>query len=73
MRTRILSVFACLVVLAPLPARAAKGFDYFVVGNPADVATPTAGLLVLQGGGTDIDENFVRMGSRAGGGDFVVC
>lgn len=72
MRTRILSVFACLVVLAPLPARAAKGFDYFVVGNPADVATPTAGLLVLQGGGTDIDENFVRMGSRAGGGDFVV-
>jgi cyanophycinase-like exopeptidase len=26
----------------------------------------------LQGGGTDIDENFVRMGARAGGGDFVV-
>jgi cyanophycinase-like exopeptidase len=29
-------------------------------------------LLVLQGGGTDIDENFVRMGQRMGGGDFVV-
>jgi cyanophycinase len=27
---------------------------------------------VLQGGGTDVDENFVRMGARAGGGDFVV-
>jgi cyanophycinase-like exopeptidase len=29
-------------------------------------------MLVLQGGGTDVDENFVRMGARAGGGDFVV-
>jgi cyanophycinase-like exopeptidase len=27
---------------------------------------------VLQGGGTDVDENFVRMGARSGGGDFVV-
>ena len=27
---------------------------------------------MLQGGGTDVDENFVRMGARSGGGDFVV-
>ncbi len=47
-------------------------YSYFVVGNPADVVTPTSGLLVLQGGGTDVDENFVRMGARSGGGDFVV-
>jgi cyanophycinase len=53
-------------------AVAAPGYQYFVVGNPADVATPTEPLLVLQGGGTDVDENFVRMGARAGGGDFVV-
>jgi cyanophycinase-like exopeptidase len=54
------------------PAAAAQGYNYFVVGNPADVVTPTTGLLVLQGGGTDVDENFVRMGARSGGGDFVV-
>jgi cyanophycinase-like exopeptidase len=61
------------LTLAGAPwAHAAHGYDYFVVGNPADVTTPTSGLLVLQGGGTDIDENFVRMGARMGGGDFVV-
>jgi cyanophycinase len=53
-------------------AVAAPGYQYSVVGNPADVVTPTSGLLVLQGGGTDVDENFVRMGAHAGGGDFVV-
>jgi cyanophycinase-like exopeptidase len=42
------------------------------VGNPADVTTATTPLLVMQGGGTDVDENFVRMGAAAGGGDFVV-
>jgi cyanophycinase len=53
-------------------AVAAPGYQYSVVGNPDDVVTPTTGLLVLQGGGTDVDENFVRMGAHAGGGDFVV-
>jgi cyanophycinase len=59
-------------MLAGRPAAAAQGYQYFVVGNPADVVTSTSGLLVLQGGGTDVDENFVRMGARSGGGDFVV-
>jgi cyanophycinase-like exopeptidase len=58
--------------LVPVPARAASGYADFIVGNPADVVRPTTGLLVLQGGGLDVDENFVRMGSAAGGGDFVV-
>jgi cyanophycinase-like exopeptidase len=53
-------------------ATAAPGYQYFIVGNPADVVTSTSGLLVLQGGGTDVDENFVRMGAHGGGGDFVV-
>jgi cyanophycinase-like exopeptidase len=53
-------------------AAAASGYQYSVVGNPADVVTSTSGLLVLQGGGTDVDENFRRMGAHAGGGDFVV-
>jgi cyanophycinase len=53
-------------------AHAEPGYRHFVTGNPADVATPTRGLLVLQGGGTDVDENYVRMGELGGGGDFVV-
>ncbi len=60
-----LSVWATTAVAAP-------GYQYHVVGNPADVVTSTSGLLVLQGGGTDVDENFIRMGARSGGGDFVV-
>jgi hypothetical protein len=50
-----------LLVFAPR-TDAAAGYSYSVVGNPADVVTATSGLLVLQGGGTDVDENFVRMG-----------
>ena len=62
---------SCLL-LSAASAGAAPGYQRFLVGNPEDVVTPTSGLLVLQGGGTDVDENFVRMGARAGGGDFVV-
>jgi cyanophycinase len=61
-----------LLLLGARPAEPAQGYQYSVVGNPADVVTTTSGLLVLQGGGTDVDENFVRMGAHAGGGDFVV-
>ncbi len=51
----------------------AAGYQYLLVGNAADVRTPTmrAGL-VLEGGGTDIDEAFEWMIERSGGGDFVV-
>jgi cyanophycinase len=75
MRTRLVSAalaVLCLSLAAAPPAGAAQGYAYYVVGNPADVVTPTSGLLVMQGGGTDVDENFVRMGARSGGGDFVV-
>jgi cyanophycinase-like exopeptidase len=44
----------------------------WLVGNPADVQRPTQGLIVLQGGGDDVDENYRRMGALGGGGDFVV-
>jgi cyanophycinase-like exopeptidase len=53
-------------------AGAAPGFSYYSYGNPGDVRTHTRGLVVLQGGGDDVDVNYVRMGERAGGGDFVV-
>ncbi|HEY7820254.1 MAG TPA: cyanophycinase, partial [Vicinamibacteria bacterium] len=62
----------CIPFLTASAAGAAPGFKHFLVGNPADVTTPTSGLLVLQGGGTDVDENFIAMGARSGGGDFVV-
>jgi cyanophycinase-like exopeptidase len=63
---------AVLAVAQAAPLLAAPGYYIFRRGNRADVVTPTSGLLVLQGGGTDVDENFVRMGARSGGGDFVV-
>jgi cyanophycinase-like exopeptidase len=62
----------CLTFLATTTAQAAAGYQHFVIGNAEDVATPTSGLLVLQGGGTDVDENYVRMAELGGGGDFVV-
>jgi cyanophycinase len=60
------------LLLRAEPAAAAPGYKSYLVGNPADVTATTSALWVLQGGGTDVDENFVRMGARMGGGDFVV-
>ncbi len=68
-----LRMFCIFLLFASTSFAAGKAqFDYFVVGNPNDVVTTATGLLVLQGGGTDVDENFVRMGVASGGGDFVV-
>lgn len=47
-------------------------FLYYLTGNAANVEPPTTGLIVMQGGGDDVDENFVQMGRHGGGGDFVV-
>jgi cyanophycinase-like exopeptidase len=54
------------------PTRRGPGYRHYLAGNAADVVTPTRGLVVLQGGGDDVDENYIRMGSAGGGGDFVV-
>jgi len=63
----------CLASGAPVQdARPNAGFRHYLVGNPADVVRSTSGLLVPQGGGDDVDANYVRMGEAAGGGDFVV-
>jgi cyanophycinase-like exopeptidase len=51
---------------------AAASYRRYLIGNAADVIRPTSGLLVLQGGGDDVDANYIRMGARGGGGDFVV-
>jgi cyanophycinase-like exopeptidase len=47
-------------------------YQYYAVGNTDDVKTETRGLIVMQGGGTDVDVNYERMGEFSGGGDFVV-
>jgi cyanophycinase-like exopeptidase len=54
------------------PAKRGPGYRYYVSGNPADVIRQTRGLWVAQGGGDDVDQNYVRMGEYGGGGDFVV-
>jgi len=65
-------VILMLSAPAAFAAGGGGGFTSYIVGNPADVVRPTTGLWVMQGGGTDVDENFVRMGAASGGGDFVV-
>ena len=65
-------IVTAVLLLLTIPAAEAGDFQYYVVGNSDDVITDTGGLLVLQGGGTDVDENYVRMGELSGGGDFLV-
>ena len=64
-------VFFLFLILCN-PAFADAPYQHFLVGNSDDVTTKTSGLFVMQGGGTDVDENYKRMGLRSGGGDFVV-
>lgn len=61
-----------LLIAACSGTPADSDFAYYVTGNPDDVVTETRGLLVLQGGGDDVDVNYSRMGELGGGGDFVV-
>lgn len=70
-----MSVALALALASPLPSAARlpeSGFEYFVTGNPADVVKPTAGGLLLAGGGKDIDAAFEWLIQKSGGGDVVV-
>lgn len=67
----LLAPALCLTLAAAATAHGAD-YEHYVTGDPRDVVTPTRGLVVLQGGGDDVDENYVRMGKLGGGGDFVV-
>ena len=58
-------------VWSPL-VHAEAEYQYYAVGNTDNVETETRGLIVMQGGGTDVDINYQRMGEFGGGGDFVV-
>jgi cyanophycinase-like exopeptidase len=66
-------LLACSGYAAAAPeASAQHAYRYYVKGSAADVQRPTRGLFVLQGGGDDVDQNYIRMGEMGGGGDFVV-
>ena len=70
-----MSVALALALASPLPSAARlpeSGFEYFVTGNPADAVKPTAGGLLLMGGGKDIDAAFEWLIQKSGGGDVVV-
>lgn len=68
----LLAVIALGACTTAEVARRGPGYKAYQIGNPADVIRPTRGLWVLQGGGGDVDQNYVRMGEFGGGGDFVV-
>jgi len=73
----VVRVFSAVVLLSALSLHAVRaeetaGYKYYVVGNPENVQRETAGLIVMQGGGDDVDENYIQMGAKGGGGDFVV-
>lgn len=69
---RLIAHSICLILVVSAKSAAEPAFEHSVAGNPADVERPTVGLIVMQGGGTDVDPNYTRMGEAAGGGDFVV-
>ena len=52
------------------PTYSDKNYDYYLTGNAADVivpTTPAAPMLVLMGGGTDVDDAFRAMIAKARG------
>lgn len=70
--TRLRAQVLAAIAFFPAIASSDAGYDYYIAGNPDDVETPTRGLIVLQGGGDDVDENYRRMAEFGGKGDFVV-
>jgi len=78
-RKVVLKVFVVLVLIATTVGQvtnAAAGsnpkYEYYVEGNPGNVTPKTSGGLLLMGGSTDVDEGFLWMIDKSGGGDFVV-
>lgn len=52
--------------------KSGDGYEYFVVGNPADASRKTSPGALLMGGGTDVAAAFQWLIGKAGGGDIVV-
>ena len=69
---RLICLIVCATTTGVATSGSVPGYEHFITGNPEDVVTETTGLIVLQGGGDDVDMNYIRMGEKSGGGDFVV-
>lgn len=71
----ILALFAALLSFFPAHAWAAESatpYQYFRAGNPKNIqASPRPGYALI-GGGKDLDEAFVWLCRRSGGGDFLI-
>ena len=50
----------------------AAPFQYFRIGNPADIQTKATPGTAMMGGGTDLDEAFRWLCQKANGGDFLI-
>jgi cyanophycinase len=71
---RFFAVFLLLAAALAAPAHAGKPYQYYAVGDPANVVLPqpVKPALVLMGGGPDVDAAFAWMIQKGGGGNFVV-
>jgi cyanophycinase len=71
---QVLVVFALIISLtgASSALAAPAKYEYYVVGSSDDVTTSTTAGQLLMGGSTDVDDAFVWMINKSGGGDFVV-
>lgn len=63
-----LLIIACLTATAQSHRPALLG----IIGDTADVQTPTKAGIVMMGGGKDVDAAFKWMIGRCGGGDVVI-
>jgi cyanophycinase len=67
----LILLFVGITIQATVLAQA-KPYQYFRIGNPADVKTSTRPGFALIGGGKDLDPAFQWMCHRSGGGDFLI-
>lgn len=66
-------VFACLFcVCCGDLTMSGPGFVLSCTGNCVNVNTQTVPGMILMGGGTDVDDAFVWLVQRAGGGNILV-
>jgi len=69
---RRLTFFFLVLAVCAAFADDAASYQYFRFGNQSDsTARPSAGIAMM-GGGSDLDEAFRWLCTRAGGGDFLV-
>jgi cyanophycinase len=72
-RLRTLGLAVLLLTSALLSAaQQSPAYRYIRAGEPNDVAAQSRPGFALMGGGTDLDEAFLFLCDRAGGGDFLV-